>query len=785
MKQTRKPTFVRRASVVAVQSALAIAATTGSALAQTPPPAALDPAAADLVMPTNYIDIGGLYVDESDARFGEYNGLQRDGLRADGSFELRGGEGYKPDSGSAERWRIHGENLGRPNRSLGAEYSQQGRFRVGVEYDELRRYRADDYLTVWRGAGGSVLTLPGTYPAAASRTAATFTNIQGTTGAGGGPANAIAAALTSHHLVTDRQRLALSGEVVVTPRLSLHATARTERKEGTKLTGVAFGGFRGAAAPEPIDHRTHIVEGGVRYNTPDTQVSLGYMGSFFENEIGAWSAENPFFVNAVVNERAVMSSPPDNQAHQVNFDGAMRVGAATKATVSGSYAVHKQGDLFNYQAGPGQVVNGGATHISAKTINTNFAARASHQFSDVLDFVGGFRWEHRDSRNPIGTYAFVAADGTAALAPATRTFNNLPQNRKQATVYGDGQYQYGAGRVVTVGIEHQEIRRSFDPPAVLLPSHENPFLSGAASENTLRLGVRHEFNENVAGRISLSHAKRDARDYLDLPPTAATPAPGVFPQLPGFRQFFLNDRTQSKVRGALDWQVTKEFAMQAAVEYLGERYPARYGLKKAESGVFSLDGTYTVSDRLSVTGFASFEDSRTHQDHYNMAGTALPYTPNPACPATPAAGTASNVVDSCREWSVTQGDNVWTVGAGVKWGQLLDGKLTLTGDIAYSAARTNVTFGGGTYGGAPLRFQPAADMPGYKSTLTDLRLGARYEFAKDHAVRVGWQHRRLSSSDPQFDLFGITTVQAYIGSGMQSPKYRVNAVHVAYTHTFR
>ena len=69
--------------------------------------------------------------------------------------------------------------------------------------------------------------------------------------------------------------------------------------------------------------------------------------------------------------------------------------------------------------------------------------------------------------------------------------------------------------------------------------------------------------------------------------------------------------------------------------------------------------------------------------------------------------------------------------------------------------------------------------------MTDLKLGAKYQIDDKSAVKVGWQHRRLKSSDPQFDLFGITTVQAYLGTGMSSPRYTANAVNVAWVYQFR
>lgn len=41
------------------------------------------------------------------------------------------------------------------------------------------------------------------------------------------------------------------------------------------------------------------------------------------------------------------------------------------------------------------------------------------------------------------------------------------------------------------------------------------------------------------------------------------------------------------------------------------------------------------------------------------------------------------------------------------------------------------------------------------------------------------------AADSQYDLFGITSVQAFIGTGMASPRDNVNAVSVSDLYTFR
>ena len=129
-----------------------------------------------------------------------------------------------------------------------------------------------------------------------------------------------------------------------------------------------------------------------------------------------------------------------------------------------------------------------------------------------------------------------------------------------------------------------------------------------------------------------------------------------------------------------------------------------------------------------------------------------------------------------------------TLAEAVRAPGLMGGRLTLSLDASYSDARTKQHFTGGTYynnGIGSFVYIPAQDMPDMTSRVTDVKFGAKYDLNKNSAVRFGWLHRRLRSSDPLFDLFGITSVQAFIGPGIVSPRYNVNAVALSYVYTFR
>ncbi len=801
MTSNRRPPLALRASVIAINAALAVLGT--ATLAR----AADDPTVAELATPRSSVEIGSTYVDRASSKFSEYNGLKK-GFNLNLGFDLRGGGSY--DSGSIERWSISGADLGLDSRSLAADYRQQGVFRLSFSYDELRRNWADDYNTLWDGGGTSTLTLPAAYPSAAARGAASglanWNNIQSpnlnATTTGGGPGYVIPALMQNFKVGTTRKRTGLGGEINLGPEWAVSVDARTESRQGTKLTGTAFGGFKGALLPEPIDSNTTIIDTVARYTGKQGHFSAGYSMSMYRNHVDGWTAESPFATagsGAVLNNRVLMNGAPDNQMHQLSLEGGWRFSPTTRFVVTGSHSRMTQNEPFAFQQGAGWDVNGGALSSNSREIQTNFLARLTSRPMTGMDLTAAFKVDNRDNRSPVGSYRITQYDGTAVPTDRT-TFTNVPLNRKQQQLNLDAKHTIQRGQWVSAGYEHVRVERTADASINPL-SHEinNPFASGKATENTFRLGYRQTFSDAVSGMVTYTRSQRRAHDYEEPEPNPATASAnvGAFQEVPGFRQYFLSDRNRDKLRGSMDFQVSEAVSLQAGLDWLNDQYPSKYGLKKTGGTVLNLDGTYAASDKLSFNVFGSAENMKSRQEHFQLpvarvptVPIVIPHTPDGNCTAySNATGLPSDyLTDPCRNWSDTQADNVLTMGAGFKSSQWMGGRLTLSGDLVYSRAKTRQTFTGGTYysnGLTSMTYIPAQDMPDIMSTMTDLRLAAAYAVDKNATVKVALLHRRLRSSDPQFDLFGITSVQAFIGTGSSAPRYNTSAISVSYAYTFR
>ena len=118
--------------------------------------------AAALMNPTSSVTVEEIYVSQGSQKFGEYNGLNKQGGYLNGNINIRGGDAYKRnEEGDTTRWSVTGTNLGLSNRSATAGYSDQGNWSVGIGYDALQHNLAPGYQTPYQGSmGGNSFNLP-------------------------------------------------------------------------------------------------------------------------------------------------------------------------------------------------------------------------------------------------------------------------------------------------------------------------------------------------------------------------------------------------------------------------------------------------------------------------------------------------------------------------------------------------------------------------------------------------------------------------------------------------
>ena len=249
---------------------------------------------------TGEVGLGLGHVSDDDFAFGRYTGLEEQGPFLVGDFRMRLRPG-RPDYLFAR-----GRNLGLRSRSILFEYGEQGTYDTFFSYDQLPNFTVDTAETPYIGAGSSDLT---------------YTNV-----------------LRGLDLETERKRLGAGFTYRPDRHWSTRLAVRREVKEGSGVIGGAlldagagagFGNAFAALLPQPIDYVTHLVDLSLAYVSERYQWQLGYHLSLFDNDDRSLTWDEPADPST---REGRLALPPDNQFHQITFNGAYRLTDTTRLT---------------------------------------------------------------------------------------------------------------------------------------------------------------------------------------------------------------------------------------------------------------------------------------------------------------------------------------------------------------------------------------------------------------------------------------------------------------------
>lgn len=553
--------FRARPLVMAVRGALlamAMAAGGGACAAD-----AVDPAVADLTQPVSTVEFGPGYVNHDSYKFGEYNGLQRKGAYLVGGVDLRGGCYY--DCNDTTRWRLLGDNLGLDNRSLRGEYGQQGRFRVTLDYDELRRNRSDSYQTPYQDDGNGNFTLPaGWIKPVLPQNSATALNFRVLDPAAGGvsvlasgvPKAPTAAQLATgaairaadlpafhnENLYTERKKYGGGLSYFINPHLELKVGAQQENKTGYKPMSTVTSqlGEYGATLADPIDQTTNQYDVQLNYTGEKSFVQAAYYVSLFSNDIRSltWADAND------PTKSATMSSAPSNQFHQFSLTGGYHFTPATQLVAVASYARSTQNDAFITAAQNNQLAWGVPTpSLNGKVVTSDLNLKLTSRPARGLNLSANYKFDHRDNQTPVNLYFFqdanesksgassfnsvlgMPASGLLSLGSNTNIYANRAYSKKLNQLNLDADYALNKVHAVKLGLDAQRIARDCSGAWIDCADADR------TRENTVRAEWRARASDDLTGRVALAYSARRV-DYNEDAFLALVPMANQVPGAP-------------------------------------------------------------------------------------------------------------------------------------------------------------------------------------------------------------------------------------------------------------
>ena len=553
--KTKPDRLAVRASVAAVRAALIALAAIPAARA-----AEGDDAVRQLTQPTNKVEIGAGYVSQDSFKFGEYNGLFSRGLFGIFNLDLAGG-GY--DTNDPTRWRIIGNDLGLETRDLSAEYGQQGRFRINIGYDELRRSRSDTFQTPYLGAGSDTLTLPLNWIKPVVPQVNNNLNFRGLSPITGlAPSNVggvvtppsaaqqatvnniIATDLPDFHnvdLATKRKAVTGGFSYDIDRNWEFKVSARHEKKDGLKPLGTVTSQVNeySTIIPDPIDQTTDQYNVSITYTGEKAFMQAAYYGSVFKNDIRSitWQDVND------PTKTATISSAPSNDFHQFLLTGGYNFSPTTKLVLNASYARNTQDDSFVTLGQNNQFPLGvPRSSLDGLVVTKAFNAKLTSRPVKGLNLIAAYKYDDRDNQTPVNTYffqdanearssgasAFNAALGLPAntLGTNINIYANRPYSKKLNQFDLDADYAVAKGHAIRLGYQYQQIDRECDGSWI------NCADAPRTRDNTVNAEWRVNVIENVSGRLAYAYSERrvnyDENAFLALVPMAnVVPAGGA------------------------------------------------------------------------------------------------------------------------------------------------------------------------------------------------------------------------------------------------------------------
>ena len=238
--------------------------------------------------------LGGGYLDESSAKFGQYTGLDEKG-----GYVVADAEGsYSAESGYGLSYEL--TDLGLNSRAIDITGGRQGSYEFGLHYDRVPVPIWDTTQTPFGNVGSRNLTLPANWVFGGST----------------GGMTSLDEDLHGVDVGYDRDRYGVDGKYFWGPNVVLSLDYKRDVRDGYRSQ---FGtiGSTSTQLLRPLDDATDRVDAAVRYQTDHWFAELTYSGSFYNTDAASLKWANPFGLALPGTEEGQMALAPDNDYNEI------------------------------------------------------------------------------------------------------------------------------------------------------------------------------------------------------------------------------------------------------------------------------------------------------------------------------------------------------------------------------------------------------------------------------------------------------------------------------------
>ena len=510
------------------------------------------------------IDFGATYINNDSYRFGDYRGLEEEGLYAavDGDIHYRNLEGNYFD--------MYARNLGYESREIDMRGGNQGSYEVRFGWQEIPRWLGYGTQTPFLGVGSDSLTLPDDW-------------VRANTTVG---MDALQSSLMVEPLKTKRKILDAGATLKFLSNWSYRIDYQRQEKKGIRTLGAGLYFSNASILPAPIDFTTDLFDTALTWSNKRAQVELGFISSQFDNGNSSLTWQNPF---RSLPELSVFRAAlePGNKFHQFNLSGAFAITPRIRLSGQAAMGRMKQNDPFlPYTTNPKysdlplprESLNG-----EVDTNTYNFAGKLYARVNNKLSFTARGKWDKRDNKTPVDLYTPVIAD----LLPVGPRFNR-PYSYKRQKYSADLRYRLDPKIGLSGGVRQYNMDRTLQR---VERTKETTWWGQAKVSPTF----------NTEFRFRGEWADRDISDYLALDDNGAV-------DNPLFRKFNMADRDRDRILLEFDYMPIDSFSITLGYIHAKSSYKKSVlGLQKSIDESYSVNLNYAISSKVNAYAFYSLD----------------------------------------------------------------------------------------------------------------------------------------------------------------------------------
>ncbi len=722
--------------------------------------------AAALMNPTSTVTVEEIYVSQGSQKFGEYNGLNKQGGYINGNVNVRGGDGYrKNEQGDTSRWSIQGTDLGLSDRSASVGYSDQGNWNGTIGYDALQHNMAPGYQTPYQGSmGGNSFILPSGFGTAANTNALNTKQ---------------KSQFTTTDISTTRQNTSISAGKILDNGLSTTLDFNHLEQSGAKLQG--FGSMKNGTAlgeavsilPSPTNYQTDTVTAGLNWQGEKARLSGSYFGSFFRD--GNNGVQFQTFAGG--NQMQTMSTMPSNQLQQLNFGGGYDFSTKTKFAANLSYGRNTQNSSSSYD--PYMLLAGFQAPAFNGLVNTaHVDFKLTDQSVKNLSLAAGYKFDSRDNLSQSNIQRLYGINGGNLTY-----YPNTPLSTRKSLIELAGDYRLSTDQKLRLAYQNQYLSRFCNQYATGISnaptSPQSQYPAGAdcvtanfSRTNNIDASYKLRATEGVDVKVAYAMDIRQTtwNQNAIAAFSTANKNPGFLPgqnggDWLGYQPFFEASRNQQAAKANVTWQAAEELSFVAGGKWAYSFYPnSTFGVKNSTVLSLNFDANYNYAENATAMMYVVQQNGQRNMTNFNSLTTG--------------------------SWNNQLQENDTTFGIGMKHAGLLSGKLTLTGDATYSLGQTAYNTGlNYPTSGATSCSSPAVGTCGSPGTIRNamasLKFGGSYEIDKHSKLGLRYIYQHLTSNDFYYNGLQMgTTPTAVMPTNQTSGSYNVNVIAASYTYSF-